>query len=73
MTVEDIVRDYLERNGYDGLCDPGECSCGLGSLMHCDSPNQDCVAGHKVPCECSEDCGWHIAPGRRPKAGASNE
>lgn len=34
MTVADMVADWLEENGYDGLTDGG-CSCSGDSLMHC--------------------------------------
>ena len=34
MTVKELVKDYLEKNGYDGLCREG-CGCGIDNLMPC--------------------------------------
>ena len=34
MTVEEIVKDYLGKNGYDGLCREG-CGCRLDDFMPC--------------------------------------
>lgn len=43
-----IVKDWLENNGYDGLCHPDyECGCQLNDLMPCGDPCSNCVAGRK--------------------------
>lgn len=34
VTVGTIIREWLEANGYDGLCS-GVCGCGLNGLMPC--------------------------------------
>ena len=34
MTVKEIIKEYLEKNGYDGLCREG-CGCGLEDFMPC--------------------------------------
>ncbi len=34
MNVHDIVKKYLEDNGYDGLC-TDECGCHIDDLMPC--------------------------------------
>ena len=36
MTVQEIVKDYLEKCGYDGLC-RDDCGCGLDDFMPCSS------------------------------------
>lgn len=36
-TVVDMVTDWLEENGYDGMTD-GRCFCTGGCLMHCGAP-----------------------------------
>jgi len=42
MTVKDIIMEYLNTHGYDGLYDgQGECVCCLEDL---------------IPCSCSEYC-----------------
>jgi len=67
MTIKEIVKEYLEKNRYDGLyCD--ECACEIDDLMPCEEPEiANCEAGYKVPCpgpgRCTTDgdCDWHIA------------
>lgn len=55
MTLDKIIKDYLEKNGYAGLANVGfECGCGLDNLQCCDEPPWDCVPGHKVSCS---ECG----------------
>ena len=40
MNVEEIVKNYLIENKFDGLVDPCEsCGCGIDDLMPCDCPN----------------------------------
>ncbi len=62
ITIEKILSDWLDKNGYDGLANRlGECGCEKGDLFPCDDDNMraDCVAGHKVMCPCpqqDEDC-----------------
>ena len=51
MTIIEIVAKYLIENGYDGLCIPGECGCGLDEdFCPCTEmkPNE-CVAAYHVP------------------------
>ena len=46
--VIEMVREYLEQNGCDGLCNLRlGCSCTLGNLLDCWDPEhlEDCVAG----------------------------
>lgn len=69
VSCADMVRDYLERNGYDGLVDDGrECGCCLEDLMPCGGEYaMTCEAGYRVDC-CTSGCGnggdFHIFPGR---------
>ena len=47
MNLEDIVKDWLTQNGYDGLCNIDEkCDCTLEDLMPCSEPDMNCKAGH---------------------------
>ncbi len=67
MNLKDIVRQYLNENGYDGLYSEGECACKLDDLFPCDDPNEDCQAGYLNKCDpetCNldGDCLWHIGP-----------
>ena len=46
MSIEDIIRTYLEANGFDGLYSD-VCSCWLGDLFPCNAPNaRECYAGY---------------------------
>lgn len=49
--IKNIVRAWLERNGYDGLCNPElECGCEGGDLMACGEPHEmECVAAMEDP------------------------
>jgi len=60
-TLSEIVRIFLDANGYDGLFNNDDCACKTSDLFPCDEPKYDCQAGYKFPCP--EDCGehdWHI-------------
>ena len=62
-TVQDIVKEYLVNNSYDGLYNPdGECACEISCLRPCDGDFSECIPGYKQPCTCGEH-DWHI--GRR--------
>lgn len=68
MTCGEIIRDYLIKEGYEGLVDKDcECGCDLNDLIPCDSDNVlKCQAGHKIKCSCdSLCCDYHIKAGKR--------
>ena len=72
MNIREIVAEWLKANGYDGLAGGNDCGCDLDDLMPCNEIWEDCVAGHKVPCDCEGDCEmnyWprigHVVPGRK--------
>lgn len=47
MNVKDIVENYLQDNGYDGLCNTEqECGCRIDDLFACDSCPDKCQPGH---------------------------
>ena len=46
MTLLEIVEKHLKDGGYDGLYNPGECSCKSGDLWPCDSPQGHCEPGY---------------------------
>lgn len=50
VAIEDIIKNWLKENGYDGLCNCElECGCLLTDFMPCDYPNfKMCLAGYKV-------------------------
>lgn len=59
MSIKEIIVQYLEAHGYDGLCNPDqECGCFLQDIFPCDMPNvDDCRAGHK---RMGKDGDWGI-------------
>ncbi len=71
--VAEIVRAYLQANGFDGLYSPCDCGCEIDDLFPCLSGDgAECRPGVKIPCpgeDCTVggDCPWHIA--LRPKGG----
>ena len=74
MTVEEIVIEYLKKNGFDGLYCVGECGCEISDLMPCNEAIEHCEAGYKQPCDpetCNldGDCDWHIGR-EKPNVGA---
>lgn len=46
--IIEILRAWLEANGYDGLCDGDECGCWLYDLCPCEQPSfENCRAAYK--------------------------
>lgn len=56
-TVKEIVKDWLTKNGYTGLCGDG-CGCNINDLMCCEADwgiPTDCQAGYTRYCkECNK-------------------
>lgn len=49
--IEEMVRQYLVKNHYDGLCNAGNCGCDLHDLMACCEPNGTaCEAAYRFDC-----------------------
>ena len=46
MNSRQIVRLYLESNGFDGLHDGDECGCGTDDLMPCGEFGRYCCPAH---------------------------
>ena len=70
--VLEILEAWLERNGFDGLYQPGVCACLGNDLAPCGQIQGDCKPGFKRPCNCGEVCEWHIGaekPGREENEG----
>lgn len=48
MDVREIIQQYLQNCGYDGLYNSeGECACEIGDIAPCESLSLDCKAGYK--------------------------
>ena len=63
MTVQQIVEEYLKKNGFDGLCGC-ECGCEIEDLIPCDkSWCSDCVPGFNSPKLAKEnECDFWMTP-----------
>lgn len=57
-TIKEIVKEYLEKNGYDGLLND-DCACLLNDLYPCGEIG-NCQAGYKGACTCGEGCDWDV-------------
>ena len=75
MTVREIIKKYLEENGFDGLYNPGECACKKDDLMPCSCDDmENCKPGYFQPCSGPDERldGWdfHIGPKKIEQANA---
>lgn len=62
MTVKNIVKKFLDDNGYDGLFHDNDCGCLKDELCPCDQMGVDCEPGYRIPGD--EDCPFYISPNR---------
>jgi len=68
--VKNIIKEYLIKNNYDGLCFSGECGCRLDDLMPCETDCTACESGVFGDCrlcsfkdeddKCEEEWDWCI-------------
>jgi len=67
MKVKEIVKAYLEKNGYGGLYSPGECACKLDDLMPCACEGIElCEPGYfRPPGPDDEEADFYIGPKER--------
>jgi hypothetical protein len=48
MTVKEIVKEYLEEKGFDGLVNTDiECGCDKDTLFPCESTCENCSPAYK--------------------------
>ena len=59
-TIKEIVKEYLEKNGYDGLYNDCDCGCVVDDLMPCGEPGFFCEPGYFGPCMCGDNHNFHI-------------
>lgn len=55
MTVSQIVKKYLNDNGFDGLYGD-HCGCGLDDFMPCDGECSSCEPAYKHICPGADKC-----------------
>lgn len=67
-TVEKIIREHLEANGFDGLFNhDGGCACSLAELFICDQVGTECTPGYFQPLEPGSEHDYCIAPLKHKK------
>jgi len=56
MTVIEIIKEYLEKNNYDGLCcSDVPCGCGINNMAPCCDNIMDCQPAYlKKDANCKE-------------------
>lgn len=47
-TVDNIILEYLEANGYGGLYNDAECACKIDDLVSCGEMAGSCTPGYLV-------------------------
>lgn len=75
INVKEIVRQYLNKNGFDGLCEEySQCACEKPDLMSCEEGGlPSCEPGYKITCadvkegcDYGDECRFHITT-EKPK------
>jgi hypothetical protein len=51
LSIKEIVKKYLDENGFDGLQYESECGCKKDDLFSCEEPKEDCTAGKITDCK----------------------
>ena len=70
MDVHDIVKQYLDNNGYDGLYMDGECACRKDDLAPCGNIDASCEPGYYMTEPRDADSGgFWIGPVKQDRSG----
>lgn len=63
MHVKEIVKKYLEENGFDGLyCE--DCGCDKNDLISCDEYCGFCSPGYRHKCPKGHEADYVISPSK---------
>ena len=78
MTLLELVKDGLERHGYDGLFNPDVCACKPDDLAPCCGDMGGCEPGVFTDGPCGNcmggrPCDFHIGHGSPHKGGKAGE
>ena len=65
MNVREIVKKWLEDNGYDGLQHKADCGCQLSDLIPCDEDCSECTPGYLRKGLDGEECDFYIMPDKQ--------
>lgn len=66
VRIYDIVKDYLMKNGFDGLGnDEDDCTCSIEDMPMCGNISDICIPVylHNNPATCPPDCGHRCFEG----------
>jgi len=64
MVVREIIAEWLQEHGYDGLFNTeSECACLIEDFFECGYAAPDCEAGYMTKCDCGEH-DYHISPNK---------
>ena len=67
-SVYEIVKTYLQENGFDGLYNSElECGCPISNLNPCGDMKNDCTAGYEVKAPPGDDCDYYICDSKDDK------
>ena len=68
LTVLEIIREYLKKNGFDGLYNRElGCGCSINNLNPCGDINIDCTAGYQVEAPPGADYDDYICGSKNDK------
>jgi hypothetical protein len=68
MNTKEIIRKYLQDNGFDGLWNQDdECGCEITDLCPCGNSFEFCEPGYKRPGEIGEDFDFTVGPDKMEK------
>lgn len=62
MKVKEIIKKYLEDNGYSGLYLDSECGCRISDLVCCDEDCTNCEPGY-IDYKSGVEGGWDYVVG----------
>ena len=66
-SVYEIVKTYLQENGFDGLHDEADCACSIDTLADCGEMKEYCTAGYKVKAPPGDACSYYICDSKDDK------
>ncbi len=53
MTIQEILLEFLEENGFDGFSLGKRCCCDSTAFLECINMSQFCRPGYLVECDCA--------------------
>ena len=76
-TIKEIVKEHLEKNGYDGLWNSdAQCACSKDDLHPCQEDFAECSPGYRGACDGTCDdppCDFHIYADKADALAADEE